>query len=84
MPKPSRLTPGLRLGQLTLVCKLTHRPSDYCPTWLCRCSCGAEVKKSAHSLNDKKVRHRCAGCFSKSQSAHLRLLKMFSPSRCAQ
>lgn len=84
MPKPSRLIPGLRLGQLTLVRKLTHRPSDYCPTWLCRCSCGTEVKKSAISLNDKKVRHRCDGCYSKSQSAHLRLLNMFSPSRCAQ
>lgn len=47
-----RLVPGINYGELTVIRETSERNSDGGILWLCRCSCGKEVKVKSLRLTD--------------------------------
>lgn len=70
------LKPGDKIGSLTILRKRSALKGHYAAVWICQCKCGVICEKNQISLRDKKLFHRCDECFSKSQIAHQKLLRL--------
>lgn len=74
------LKPGMKIGRLVLLRRLSLRYSDIYPRWECVCECGERCVKSRNSLRLSKTfrtQHECPSCKVKTARAYALLRRAF-------